>query len=54
MWLLHHVVTAGWLLDLIVTGIGGALVYALSYLAVGLTEEERNGALKLIGRVKAR
>ncbi len=54
MWLLHHAVTAGWLLDLIVTGIGGALVYALSYLAVGLTPAERDGALKLIRRVRAR
>jgi O-antigen/teichoic acid export membrane protein len=54
MWLIHTAVSGSWLLDLIATGLGGTLVYAVAYLALGLTAAEREGLKSLVGKVRNR
>ena len=52
MWLVHSLVTAGYLVDLILTGATGTAAFALAYLAVGLAPAEKREVLKLIEKVR--
>ena len=54
MWLVHLVLDGRWLIDLLATAIIGAAAYALFYLAVGLTADERRGVANLLARARAR
>jgi hypothetical protein len=48
-----HAVTEGphWGVDLLATGIIGGAVYYVAFLLFGLTPPERQGALRLVGKV---
>ena len=54
MLLVHRALSAGWAIDLVTTVACGLAAYGATYLAVGLTPEERRGAGALLARVKAR
>jgi O-antigen/teichoic acid export membrane protein len=54
MALIHNIVSAGYLVDLLVTGAAGTLAYALAYLAIALTPDERRGLSSLAIRVRER
>jgi len=50
MWLVHKMAASAWLVDLIVTGAAGLVVYTAVYWFVGLTPAERKGAAAIIKR----
>jgi O-antigen/teichoic acid export membrane protein len=52
MWAIHSLVDARALVDLLATGVVGAVAYLVVYGAIGLTQEERKGASGLLGRLK--
>jgi len=52
MWGIHSVVTAGYLVDLILTGAIGTIAFALAYLAVGLPPAEKREIGKLIAKLR--
>ena len=54
MWVVHNAVEAGWMIDLVATGLAGAVVYGASYLLWGLTPAERMGARSAIASLRAR
>ncbi|MBA2426640.1 MAG: polysaccharide biosynthesis C-terminal domain-containing protein [Actinobacteria bacterium] len=53
MWLVHALTAGGDVVDLVATGVGGGLAYALVYGAVGLTPAERKGAAGLVARLRS-
>ncbi|MFN2490531.1 MAG: flippase [Actinomycetota bacterium] len=52
MVLVHGVLSAGYLVDLIATGIVGGAAYVLAYGAVGLTPDERRAATSLVTKLR--
>jgi O-antigen/teichoic acid export membrane protein len=54
MWLVHSAAGESWLLDLVATGLIGGAAYLVTYLAVGLTADERRGLGGLVAKLKAR
>jgi O-antigen/teichoic acid export membrane protein len=54
MTMVHHNLSSGWVVNLVATGLAGALVYGLVYLWVGVTPGERSAALSIIGRMRSR
>jgi O-antigen/teichoic acid export membrane protein len=54
MALVHHALSGGWVVNLAVTGLTGAIVYALVYLAIGVTPGERSAALGIARRIRSR
>ena len=52
MWLVHRSAGGGFLLDLAGTAILGSIAYVAAYWVLGLTPEERSGALGLLGRLR--
>jgi O-antigen/teichoic acid export membrane protein len=52
MWAIHTVVTAGYLVDLILTGLIGTTAFALAYLAVGLAPAEKREVGKLVAKLR--
>jgi O-antigen/teichoic acid export membrane protein len=52
MWGIHSVVTTGYLLDLILTGLIGTAAFAVAYLAVGLAPAEKREVGKLIAKLR--
>jgi hypothetical protein len=52
MWTIHTVVTAGYLLDLILTGLIGTIAFALAYLAVGLAPAEKREVRKVVAKLR--
>ena len=52
MWGIHSVVTAGYLVDLILTGAIGTIAFALAYLAVGLPPAEKREVGKLLAKLR--
>jgi cell shape-determining protein MreD len=54
MWFVHWVVTTGFLVDLILTGLVGTAAFALAYLAFGLAPAERRELTALRARLRSR
>jgi O-antigen/teichoic acid export membrane protein len=54
MWGMHELVTGGYLISLLATGAAGFAAYLATYLAVGLTVEEKRGLASLRTRVLKR
>jgi O-antigen/teichoic acid export membrane protein len=54
MWLTHALLTTGFLVDLIVTGTVGTIVFALAYLILGLAPAERRELTALVSKVRGR
>ena len=54
MWFVHRVVTTGFLVDLILTGLVGTAAFALAYLAFGLAPAERRELTALMARLRSR
>ena len=52
MWAIHTLVTAGYLVDLILTGLLGTAAFALAYLAVGLAPAEKREVGKLVTKLR--
>jgi O-antigen/teichoic acid export membrane protein len=52
MWGIHSVVKAGYLVDLILTGLIGTVAFALAYLAVGLPPAEKREVAKLLAKLR--
>jgi O-antigen/teichoic acid export membrane protein len=52
MWGIHSVVTAGYLIDLIVTGLIGTIAFVLAYLAVGLPPAEKREVANLLAKLR--
>jgi len=52
MWGIHSVVTAGYLVDLILTGAIGTIAFALAYLAFGLPPAEKREVGRLLTKVR--
>jgi len=52
MWLVHEAVTAGFLVDLILTGLLGTAAFALAYLGFGLAPAERREVMALIAKLR--
>ena len=50
MWLVHSVTPGGFLVDLAATAVLGSTAYGAAYWAIGLTPEERAGALGSLGK----
>ena len=54
MWLVHSVVTGGWFVDLLLTGLAGGIVFAGGYVLFGMTPAERRGLAMLRARLTGR
>jgi O-antigen/teichoic acid export membrane protein len=54
MTLVHHALSTGWVINLVATGVVGAVAYGLTYLWVGVTPGERGAALGLVSRRRGR
>jgi O-antigen/teichoic acid export membrane protein len=54
MTLVHHSISASWLINLIATGVVGVIFYGAIYLWVGVTPEERSTALGLVRGLRSR
>ncbi|MGH2699975.1 MAG: oligosaccharide flippase family protein [Actinomycetota bacterium] len=52
MWLTHTLLTAGFLVDLLVTGLVGTVAFALAYLLFGLAPAERRELGKLVAKLR--
>ena len=53
MWLVHSLIEAGFLVDLVATGALGSAAFGIAYLLVGLAPAERRELTKLIARVRS-
>ncbi len=54
MWAVHALVESGWLMDLLLTGAIGFLVYAVTHAVWGLTPGERAAARSLLSSLRTR
>jgi O-antigen/teichoic acid export membrane protein len=54
MTLVHHAISGGWVINLVGTGIAGAIAYGVVYLSIGVTPGERSAALGLVSRIRGR
>jgi O-antigen/teichoic acid export membrane protein len=54
MVLVHRTAPAGWVINLVLTGVVGAVVYGVLSLTIGVTQSERAAAMGLIGRIRSR
>jgi O-antigen/teichoic acid export membrane protein len=54
MALVHHLLSGGWLVNLVATGIVGGVVYAGLYLSIGVTPSERAAGLGIVRRIRSR
>jgi O-antigen/teichoic acid export membrane protein len=52
MWAIHEVVSAGYLVDLALTGLTGTIAFGLAYLAVGLAPAEKREVSKLVAKLR--